>query len=507
MSRERKFILWIEDFAGETDLLSFDFDPFSEEQIDRSNEIIATFPGQYTGNVQIIEDPTKLPKYLRDHRKEIELIVLDINFENGLSQETLARNELISELRSCRINVDPSDFEKKLGYQLFLYLLSKWSFKPDDIVIHSAYASEDTISGYRNSIIGAPIMPFFIDKRDSELTLKSYVENYFSADDNSGAWAIREAKDLLTYWKSAGEWTNTAYQLITNKRYGLTSGSTNNSTATKRCASDTNIFDVSVFFAEVEHSLNSVESSNWQLLFFDILRSVTKPFEASEYKGRIESGHEKYPWCKDIFYLMKNVRNIQAHRDYSNNLLVPSTFLFLFTVALRTLFEPLTDLSPLLPSEEILLKKFDQEIANNPIINSWSDAELLSHTEEVFIQWYFPLVKSSKLLSPVNSIICSPEVKFKYTYENVLQLLSIKSSGAQLVIKPIINSSNPRFADDIQRHKMTPSLKCTFLIDGDHRKRDSSNWSHPVVAQIAKAYTVCHLQEETTHPGSASFIL
>jgi len=496
MSRERKFILWVEDFAGETDLLSFDYDPFSDEPIDRSNEIKATFPYKYSSNVNIIEDPTKLPKYLAEHRNEVELIVLDINFENGISQEATARNDLIEELRKCRININPNDFEKKLGYQLFLYLLSKWSFKPDDVIIHSAYASEDTISGYRNSIIGAPIMPHFIDKRDSELTLKKYIEDRFSSDNNSGEWAIREAKGLLTYWKKAGKWSNTAYQLITNKRYGPDFYFTSN-----------NYFDVTGYFDEVEHSLHSGETSNWQLLFFDVLRSATKPFEATEFRGRIEFHQEMIPWCKDIFYLMKNVRNIQAHRDYSNNILHPNTFLFLFSVALRTLFEPLSDLSPLLPGEETLLNKFQTIASNNSITSNWSETEILSHTEEVFIQWYFPLVKISRMLSPVNSIICSPEVKFKYTYENILQLLCIKSAGAQLVIQPIINSSHPRYANDPQRHNMTPSLKCTFLIDGDPRKRDPSNWVHPVIAKIAKAYTLLHLQEDTKHPGLSTFNL
>ena len=90
----QKTILWVEDFANDSDLVPDGYDFLNEKTPDRTEQIKELFPPYLVDMVQVVEDPTKLPNYMQKYGKNYEFIILDVNFEVGISQLQEDINEM-----------------------------------------------------------------------------------------------------------------------------------------------------------------------------------------------------------------------------------------------------------------------------------------------------------------------------------------------------------------------------------------------------------------------------
>ena len=68
-----KTILWVEDFANDADLVPDDYDPINEVSPDRTAQIKELFPANLVDTVQVLEDPTQLPRYMKEFGKIMSL--------------------------------------------------------------------------------------------------------------------------------------------------------------------------------------------------------------------------------------------------------------------------------------------------------------------------------------------------------------------------------------------------------------------------------------------------
>lgn len=182
----QKTILWVEDFANDSNLVPDDYDPLGEITPDRTEQIREWFPPYLVDKVQVLEDPTKLPAYMKQYGKNYEFIILDINFENGLSQFPEDIAVLKQEMQSAHIDI-PSITQintvKILGCYLRSYLISKWQFPSDDIVFFSAYCDQSTVDVFQNKFKWE-IQPRFFDKKESDRMWK-YLNKRFSPDQDN----------------------------------------------------------------------------------------------------------------------------------------------------------------------------------------------------------------------------------------------------------------------------------------------------------------------------------
>lgn len=472
----QKTILWVEDFANDFDLLPDEYDPLREIMPDRTEQIKELFPPYLVDKVQVLEDPTKLPEHMKQYGKNYEFIILDINFENGISQFPEDIDMFAEEMRTAHINLPSMTLPttvKKLGYYLYLYLIAKWQVQTENIVFFSAYCDEDTVSGFRNRELRWVIEPLFFDKKDS-IKMGEYLSKRFSPDQITDEAAIVRAKMLYRFWKEKGIPNDSILQKVRKPKSG-------------------SLISESDIIQRIGRVLDETNPGSGQEAYDKVLHEVTFAFE-----GEINYNAEEL-WHKKVYEVLKCLRNPYAHRSTTNSGLSAIEFLLIFAVALRAIFESTSQpVNDLLESEKWLVDGLEQIVARKEGVSRLNAVQLNVRTEETMLQWYLGLQSKVHFIGDGNSMLYSPTFKYQYTLKNVVQLFCMRAMNAVFYFNPMIMSSFPedqRYPDNGPKTTISPNIRCQFQ-SCDNPKRKKSSSVPKVMESLARAYIHSQLEYE-----------
>lgn len=478
----QKTILWVEDFANDSDLVPDGYDFLNEKTPDRTEQIKELFPPYLVDMVQVVEDPTKLPNYMQKYGKNYEFIILDVNFEVGISQLQEDIDALTEEMRKARIKMPPitqPNTVKKLGYYLYFYLREKWQVPTENIVFFSAYCDEDTASGFRNQF-DWPIEPLFFDKKDNS-KMGEYLSKRLSPDQITDEAAIVQAKMLFNDWAENGVPEDSILRKVAAKPQNKSSHTGD------------------AIIKKIRTVLNEANYKNGQNEYYKILRETTFAFE-TEIDFETERG-----WHRKVYLVLKWLRNSVSHRGTTN--LSASEFLLMFAVALRAIFEPTSQpVNNLKKSEEWLINVLKQITSKKRVVSRLDEKQLNVRIEETMLQWYLRLESKVHFIGDVYCMSRTPQFRDQDNLENVVvQIFCIWAMNARFVFKPRIMSSfseNQRYPDYGPETTVSPSILCLFQ-SCDNPKRDGSSLVPKTMESLARAYICSQLEYEMN--GSDSF--
>lgn len=476
----RKTILWIEDFANEPVIPPEDYDPITEFIPDRTAQIRDTFPDYLVDHVQVIEDPTKIPNFMEINGNNYELVLIDINFENGISQDPEEQYQFISELQRAQVEISDltPNTVKKLGYSIFYYLLSRWNIPCSKMAFLSAYCNEDDVNGLFARTFSGAIKPNHFDKRDVDRFTK-YLDEHFSPDSITAHSAISQVKDLFHTWSCRG---------ISDDSILYRNGNHNDSPDARNNT-----------ILRIKQILDSERTSRGQYAFEEILRAVVYPFEA-------KSKSSERDWSKAFYELLKELRNLFSHRSTINNQLAPIDFLVITDIGLRAVFDSTSQPTGLLESEKWLIKCLEKSIEAQGIASQLSESQINIRIEEKMLQWYLAVAQKAGCLGEGYSMLRSQKAMYTYSLEDVLHLICIRAQDALLLVQPSIMSSNTLNNAGGINTTFSPTLKCFFQSDSNKMRKDRSGYegSHipTAIRDITRAYILYHIELATSRPNS-----
>ena len=409
---KRKTILWLEDFANDHAPV---MDIFSEAPPDRSLQIKAIFPEYLVEHVQVLEDPTQLAEQMSLHGSDYELILLDVNFEDGLSQDPDKQDAFLSELRQAQIEIDSLNTEtiKKLGYHMFNYLNSRWNVPVSRMAIFSAYSYADEASGLFDRTILGSRRPNRFDKSEPE-KLRNYLNTFFSPDAVTSKAAILQAKNLFYYWNQ---------KEISDDSILLSSHAGNRH------------LEKSEISKRIAYVLDTVNTCG-QEAFGPILHALAYPFEA-------QLKQDAPYWNKTMFESLKLLRNMLSHRKKTSYNLSPAEFLILTFMGLRAIYESTTSPEPLLQEEQWLIDRLRETIQTAGVVAQLDQQQRKVRCEEVMLKWYFSMVHMSGFMGEGYTMLCSQKARSIYELSDIVHLMCMKALGAHIKVNPRINSEMP----------------------------------------------------------------
>lgn len=454
----QKTILWVEDFANDSDLVPDEYDPTQEIIPDRTKQIQEVFPLYLVDKVQVLEDPTKLPEYMKRYGKNYEFIILDINFESGISQISEDVKALEQEIYLAQVPMPPLSqigTVKDLGCYLRSYLIAKWQFLPNNIVFFSAYGDQNTVNAFQNRP-GWEIKPHVFDKKDSKRMWK-YLNKRFSPNRITDESAIVRAKNLYRFWAANGIPSDSIL---------------------RKAKSET--ISESDIIRRIGRVLDETNSGSGQDAYDKILHEATFAFEG-EINYKVEGR-----WYKKVYEVLKCLRNTYAHRSTMNSGLSAIEFLLMFAVALRAIFEstsqPVYDLHE---EEKWLVNGLERIADQNGVVSRLSDDQINVCIEETMLQWYLGLESGAHFVGDGYSMLCSRAFKKQYTLENVVQLFCMRAMNTMIHFDPSIPCNGSPKA-------ISPSILCSFRAN-----RKGSDQAPEAMKKLAKAYICSQLTSET----------
>ena len=472
-----KTILWVEDFANDADLVPDDYDPINEVSPDRTAQIKELFPANLVDTVQVLEDPTQLPRYMKVFGKNYEFILLDINFEVGISQLPEERKAFFDEMLSAGIRMPPLSQPqtiKKLGYYLYWYLLTKCKVETDNIVIFSAYCDEDTISGFREREFQFPVEPLYFDKKESD-KMGDYLNRRFSPDKIVDEAILPQAKKLFREWKETGIPEDCILRLIGDfPNWSL------------EMEKD--------IISRIESALDKANLDYGNAVYGKILGEATSAFDHgfSRSTYRIENR-----WYKGVYETLKSLRNLHAHRPTG---LSSKEFLLLFSITLRAIFESTTSpVNELKEGEKWLVDDLKKVAKENGVVTRLDEEQINVRIEEKLLQWYLFMCKEAGFIGSGYDLICSQGLKYKFTQETIVHLFCLRALNVMIYCNPMIMSS---FKDEKGTNrgpetKISPSINCYFeSYSNDRRRHDSTPVPTPMI-ELAEAYVRSQLEYDT----------
>lgn len=498
MQDYRKYILWVEDFAGDSQII--------EEQENTNpyeDEIKENFPEYLHNHIHIIEDPATLPEHMQEHHSDYGLIILDVNFSDGLDCEHYKLDKLIFELHEAGVQVpkefnllpNPREFIENLGYYLYVYLRNKWNIPNDRIMFNSAY--EPNLGN--NRFLGIN-QPMFITKSKEffkHTELSKVISKRFPDSINSLAMAIIKAKDILAYWLEKnpnGE--NSIFSRIARKK-------------------ESNKINIDSIIKRIDSALNSSsmyadDNTNISLVLTSILSALSHPFE-SDIDYFMLRDDEKNRYEVTAFYAMKLVRNICAHRDYEKMAddLSVADFLFLFAFGMRILFDDFENNDALLGAEQWIVNHFRNEYEEKFIMELNIDftANVAdTHIKEILTNWYINIAKEAGSISSVNELLISRELRQKYKFYHIVHMLCIKAVGFKLNVIPNLYSNPSKNHPELMSNDKSPTLHCQIELNLDFDLRDSPGeyimrFEESPLKTIAIEYICSKLEVKTKWPG------
>lgn len=465
-----KTILWVEDFANDADLVPDDYDPTSKITPDRTEQIQELFPADLVDTVQILEDPTQLPQYMKEYGKDYELILLDINFETGISQLPEDREAFAAEMVCVGMPpLSQPQTIKALGYYLYMYLIMECHVKRDNIVFFSAYCDEDTISGFREHFSLLKGANFF-DKKETEKMRNDLNERFNKV--------LPQAKVLFKTWKANGIPKDSILRLVGDFRNWKQE-------------------DEDRIINNIENALDKADPSCDDIGYGEILGEATSPFDRG-FSPDFSLDKTENRWYRGVYEILKSLRNLHAHRSAG---LPAKEFLLLFAVSLRAIFESTEhSTNELQKGERWLADVLEKEASENGVVTRLDSEQVNVRIEEKLLQWYLCMCREARLIGTGYDLICSLGLKYSYTQERIVHLFCMRALNVILYCNPKIMSSFNDENDSMRGPytRISPNITIYFQAYFNPRRDDSKLGFVPKPMQkLAEAYIRAQLEYKT----------
>lgn len=376
-----KSILWVEDNPPTNPVTG---------EIDQ-NEIGELF-GKHKDCVRLEKDVLKALKYIRDNIGQFDVAVLDINLEDGITNNYDKISSLLEKSQIIALEAD------KLGFSIFQYLLIL-GFPIDRIIFRTA--NDDTYEEYRKIFEEAHFsIPNKVSDKSSN-DLENKISELYN-NDNSYFQVRKIVFEAIGYWL--------------------------NNSAKKSQFSES---EVDRILHEVIAQLplrpaNSLKNGNKSFREYQaVLGTLAAPFET---EVNLTDPYQQ---------VMKLLRNWTAHGKFNgSNELDERIFLLLFLTAMRAYFSSFSDNEDRLGYED---EAFNF-LSNKEKI---PDEKRKEHIYSFYYKTHDANQLNIKLYDTLNAMGRKKEVKLNYGY--LLEILLSYGLGVSLKIKKPENADFKKF--------------------------------------------------------------